>query len=88
MTEPHGPGESGDVPLTVLGVRVELPAQQHVVLLLDPPGDTVVPLWVGAPEAAAAALALEGLPTPRPLTHAHSCWTPSVPSAAGSTRCA
>lgn len=70
MTEATGPGAPVDVPLTVLGVRVELPAQQHVVLLLDPPGDTVVPLWVGAPEAAAAALALEGLPSPRPLTHA------------------
>lgn len=73
MTEASAGGASGparaDVPLTVLGVRVELPEQQHVVLLLDPPGDTVLPLWVGAPEASATALALEGVPGPRPLTH-------------------
>lgn len=62
-------GLGPDVPLTVLGVRVELPEQRHVVLLLDPPGTTVLPLWVGAAEAAAVALALEGEPSPRPLTH-------------------
>ncbi|UBH23668.1 bifunctional nuclease family protein [Micrococcus porci] len=68
MAEPPEP--AGDVPLTVLGVRVELPEQQHVILLLDPPGEIVLPLWVGSPEAAAAALALEGAPSPRPGTHA------------------
>ncbi|MFP3472816.1 DUF151 domain-containing protein, partial [Micrococcus sp. SIMBA_144] len=61
--------EVGDVPLSVLGVRVELPEQPHVILLVDPPGRTMVPLWVGAPAAAAAALALEGVRTPRPLPH-------------------
>ena len=50
-------------------VFVELPEQHHVILLVDPPGRTMVPLWVGAPEAAAAALALEGVRAPRPLTH-------------------
>ena len=71
MTEPRPvPADDvGDVPLSVLGVRVELPEQHHVILLVDPPGRTMVPLWVGAPEAAAAALALEGVRTPRPLTH-------------------
>lgn len=72
MTEATGAGPEDaarGVPLTVLGVRVELPEQQHVILLLDPPGTTVLPLWVGAPEAAAAALALDGMATPRPLTH-------------------
>jgi len=71
MTEPHPvpAGDAEDVPLSVLGVRVELPEQQHVILLVDPPGRTMVPLWVGAPEAAAAALALEDVRAPRPLTH-------------------
>ncbi|MDY6055584.1 bifunctional nuclease family protein [Micrococcus sp.] len=59
----------GGIPLTVLGVRVELPEQRHVVLLLDPSGRTVVPVWVGAAEATAVALALEGVVPPRPLTH-------------------
>ena len=71
MTEPRPvpADDAGDVPLSVLGVRVELPEQHHVFLLVDPPGRTMVPLWVGAPEAAAAALALEGVRAPRPLTH-------------------
>lgn len=72
MTEPRpddAAPHAGDVPLSVLGVRVELPEQHHVILLVDPPGRTMVPLWVGAPEAAAAALALEGVTAPRPLTH-------------------
>ena len=56
MTEPRPvPADDvGDVPLSVLGVRVELPEQHHVILLVDPPGRIMVPLWVGAPEAAAA----------------------------------
>ena len=71
MTEPRPEDapEAGDVPMSVLGVRVELPEQHHVILLVDPPGRIMVPLWVGAPEAAAAALALEGVSAPRPLTH-------------------
>ncbi|TFI19902.1 bifunctional nuclease family protein, partial [Micrococcus endophyticus] len=58
MTEPRPEDvpEAGDVPMSVLGVRVELPEQHHVILLVDPPGRIMVPLWVGAPEAAAAAL--------------------------------
>ncbi|MCT2007364.1 bifunctional nuclease family protein [Micrococcus lylae] len=58
-----------DVPLTVLGVRVDLPAQNHALLLLTPAGDRVVPVWVGAAEATAVALVLDDVPPPRPLTH-------------------
>lgn len=62
-------GGAADMPLTVLGVRVDLPAQNHALLLLTPAGDRVVPLWVGAAEAAAVAVALDGIAAPRPLTH-------------------
>lgn len=58
-----------DVPLTVLGVRVDLPAQNHAVLLLTPAGDRVVPVWVGQAEATAIALVLDDVTPPRPLTH-------------------
>lgn len=67
--DPADGAAGADVPLTVLGVRVELPEQHHVLLLVDPAGRTLLPLWVGAAEAAAAALALEGPASPRPLTH-------------------
>ena len=45
MTEPRPvpADDAGDVPLSVLGVRVELPEQHHVILLVDPPGRTMVP---------------------------------------------
>ena len=43
MTEPRPvpADDAGDVPLSVLGVRVELPEQHHVILLVDPPGRTM-----------------------------------------------
>lgn len=58
-----------DVEMTVLGIRVELPANQPLVLLQDPGTGTVVPIWIGAPEASAIAQWQQGLVPPRPLTH-------------------
>lgn len=58
-----------DVEMTVLGIRVELPANQPLVLLQDPGTGTVVPIWIGAPEAIAIAQWQQGLVPPRPLTH-------------------
>lgn len=58
-----------DVEMTVLGIRVELPANQPLVLLQDPGTGTVVPIWIGAPEASAIAQWQQGLTPPRPLTH-------------------
>lgn len=58
-----------DVEMTVLGIRVELPANQPLVLLQDPGTGTVVPIWIGAPEASAIAQWQQGLAPPRPLTH-------------------
>lgn len=40
-----------------------------VVLLREINGDKVLPIWIGAPEARAIALALEGITIERPLTH-------------------
>ncbi|VXB47039.1 bifunctional nuclease family protein [Citricoccus sp. K5] len=58
-----------DVEMTVLGVRVELPGNQPLVLLQDPGTGTLVPIWIGAPEASAIALWQQGLTPPRPMTH-------------------
>lgn len=58
-----------DVEMTVLGVRVELPANQPLVLLQDPGTGTLVPIWIGAPEASAIALWQQGIRPPRPMTH-------------------
>ncbi|WP_229053861.1 bifunctional nuclease family protein [Aeromicrobium sp. Leaf350] len=53
----------------VVGVRVDMPANQPLVLLREVGGTRVVPIWIGAVEASAIAFALQGTPTARPLTH-------------------
>lgn len=53
----------------VVGVRVEMPTNQPIVLLKERDGDRFVPIWIGAAEAAAIAYALQGVEPPRPLTH-------------------
>lgn len=40
-----------------------------VVLLRDPESGSVLPIWIGAAEAQAIALALHGVIVPRPMTH-------------------
>lgn len=55
--------------LDVLGVRVEMPTNQPIVLLREREGDRYLPVWIGAAEAAAIAFAQQGVAPPRPLTH-------------------
>jgi bifunctional DNase/RNase len=56
-------------PLRVVGVRVELPANQPVVLLREEGGARYLPIWIGAVEASAIAFQQQGVQTVRPLTH-------------------
>ncbi|MGN6302064.1 MAG: bifunctional nuclease family protein [Angustibacter sp.] len=53
----------------VVGVRVELPNNQPIVLLRESGGDLYLPIWIGAAEATAIAYAQQGVVPPRPLTH-------------------
>jgi bifunctional DNase/RNase len=55
--------------LTVVGVRVELPSNQPIVLLKEVAGDRYLPIWIGAVEATAIAFAQQGMEPQRPLTH-------------------
>ncbi|MTV26848.1 bifunctional nuclease family protein [Nitriliruptoraceae bacterium ZYF776] len=55
--------------MELIGVRVELPANQPIVLLKERSGSRYLPIWIGAVEATAIAFALQGVDTPRPLTH-------------------
>ena len=55
--------------MEVLGVRVELPSNQPIVLLREKDGERHLPSWIGGSEATAIATALEGVTPPRPLTH-------------------
>jgi bifunctional DNase/RNase len=53
----------------VIGVRVEMPSNQPIVLLREVDGDRYLPIWIGAVEATAIAFAQQGVVPPRPLTH-------------------
>lgn len=53
----------------VIGVRVEMPSNQPIVLLREAAGDRYLPIWIGAVEATAIAFAQQGVVPPRPLTH-------------------
>ncbi|MEY3606472.1 MAG: hypothetical protein RL289_652 [Actinomycetota bacterium] len=57
------------IEVEVVGIRLELPANQPVLVLRDLDGSRYLPLWIGNSEATAISLALEGVNPPRPLTH-------------------
>jgi uncharacterized protein len=55
--------------IDVVGVRVEMPSNQPIVLLRETDGERYLPIWIGAVEATAIAFAQQGVVPPRPLTH-------------------
>ncbi|MGI8775431.1 MAG: bifunctional nuclease family protein [Actinomycetota bacterium] len=57
------------VELSLVGVRIELPSNTPIVLLKEATGDRYLPIWIGQHEATAIAFALQGIQTPRPMTH-------------------
>lgn len=57
------------IALSLVGVRVEVPTNQPIVLLREEQGPRFLPIYIGPPEATAIVYALEGIETPRPLTH-------------------
>jgi uncharacterized protein len=56
-------------PVDVVGVRVEMPTNQPIVLLRERDGERYLPIWIGAVEATAIAYAQQGVEPARPLTH-------------------
>ncbi len=60
---------SDTVPMDLVGVRIEYPTNQPIVLLRESRGKRYLAIWIGAMEATAIAYALEGVTTPRPFTH-------------------
>ena len=56
-------------PVEVMGVRVEMPSNQPIVLLKELDGVRYLPIWLGAVEATAIAFAQQEVSPPRPLTH-------------------
>lgn len=57
------------IPMALMGVRVEVPTNQPIVLLREEGGARYLPIFIGPPEATAIVYALQGMETPRPMTH-------------------
>ncbi|AFR49284.1 MULTISPECIES: bifunctional nuclease family protein [Gordonia] len=55
--------------MRVVGIRVEPPQSQPVLLLREVEGERYLPIWIGQSEAASIALRQKGIEPPRPLTH-------------------
>ena len=63
-------GYAGDaVEMKVRGVTMDPERHSPIVVLEGRQGHEAFPIWIGMPEARAIALELEGVVTPRPLTH-------------------
>ena len=66
-----GPGgrRPSVIELNLVGVRLEMPSQQPIVLLKERDGERFLPIWIGQPEANAIAFGQQGIVTQRPMTH-------------------
>lgn len=58
------------IEMELVAVRIELPGNTPVVLLRELAGERrILPIFIGQPEATAIAFAIDGVVTPRPMTH-------------------
>src|SRR5438105_5161554 len=58
-----------EVEMKIRGLMMDPVTNMPIVILKDPAGDAVLPIWVGIYEANAIALEIEKVSTPRPMTH-------------------
>jgi len=57
------------IEMRIVGVRVEMPNQQPILMLTEAVGSRSLPIIIGSAEATAIAMHLQGVHPPRPLTH-------------------
>ncbi|MFQ6122034.1 MAG: bifunctional nuclease family protein [Dehalococcoidales bacterium] len=57
------------IEMTIDSIRVSLMNYQRVVILKEKRAGRYLPIWIGAAEADAIAVKLQGVNVPRPLTH-------------------
>lgn len=55
--------------MTVRGLVMDPTSNTPVVILENPDGTLLLPIWIGVCEANSIALELEGVAAPRPMTH-------------------
>jgi hypothetical protein len=58
-----------DLEMKVKGVTMDPYGKTPIVILEDTEGHQAFPIWIGLPEAQAISRSLEGVVTPRPMTH-------------------
>src|SRR5881409_2164625 len=58
-----------EVEMKIKGLMIDPITNMPIIILRDPRGESVLPIWVGIFEANAIALELERIVTPRPMTH-------------------
>ncbi len=57
------------VEMKVKGLMIDPVSNMPIIILKNPDGKTVLPIWVGIFEANAIAMQLEEVVSPRPMTH-------------------
>jgi hypothetical protein len=57
------------VKMTIKGLMMDPVSNMPIIVLRDPEGDAVLPIWVGIFEANAIAMQIEKIASPRPMTH-------------------
>jgi uncharacterized protein len=65
----QGGSSSDSVPVELSTIGLDGRTGTPIVVLRDPESGGVLPVWIGAAEAQAIALALHGVIPPRPMTH-------------------
>jgi hypothetical protein len=58
-----------EIEMKIKGLVVDPVSKMPIVVLEDPCGERILPIWIGVFEANAIALTIENIPTPRPMTH-------------------
>ena len=58
-----------EVQVKITGLVLDPDSKVPILILRDPIGEQILPIWIGAFEANAIAMTLEGVETPRPMTH-------------------
>jgi hypothetical protein len=57
------------IEVVLRAVRVDVGSSTPLLLLEEVGGERVLPIFIGAPEAASIAYALQGVESPRPMSH-------------------
>ena len=58
-----------ELEMKIKGLMIDPITNMPIIILRDPNGSAVLPIWVGIFEANAIALQIEKIATPRPMTH-------------------